>query len=144
MKKFVAAALVLSAQLAWAPAALAEEQAKQSAAPQQQRMRDCNREAEGLKGQERKDFMKQCLSSKQAENKAAREEAREARKAEREERKKERQGAREERQEARKKEPSPAQLAQRERMRNCSAEAKTKELKGDARKAFMSECLKAQ
>ncbi len=30
-----------------------------------------------------------------------------------------------------------------ERMKQCNAEAGTKELKGDARKAFMSGCLKA-
>ena len=40
-----------------------------------------------------------------------------------------------------KKEPSPAQLAQQEKMKTCNADAKTKELKGDERKAFMSECL---
>jgi hypothetical protein len=132
MKKLVAAMFVLSAQLAWAPAASAEEKEAKPAAPQQQRMRDCNAEAKGMQGQERKDFMKQCLSGKQAE-----------RKAEREERKKERQENREARQEERKKkQPSEAQLAQREKMKTCNADAKAKGLKGDARKAFMSDCLK--
>ena len=42
-----------------------------------------------------------------------------------------------------KKEPSPAQLAQREKMKTCNAEASQKELKGEERKKFMSECLKA-
>ena len=40
-----------------------------------------------------------------------------------------------------KKAPSPAQLAQQEKMKNCNAEAGKKELKGDERKKFMSECL---
>jgi hypothetical protein len=40
-----------------------------------------------------------------------------------------------------KKEPSPAQKAQREKMKNCNASAKEKALKGDDRKAFMKECL---
>ena len=40
-----------------------------------------------------------------------------------------------------KKTPSPAQLAQQEKMRTCNADAGKKELKGDERKAFMSECL---
>ena len=31
--------------------------------------------------------------------------------------------------------------AQQERMKNCNAEAKAKTLKGDERKAFMSQCL---
>jgi hypothetical protein len=41
-----------------------------------------------------------------------------------------------------KKEPSPKQQAQYEKMRVCNAEAKARALKGDERKAFMSECLK--
>ena len=41
-----------------------------------------------------------------------------------------------------KKAPSPAQLAQQEKMKTCNAEAGKKELKGDERKKFMSECLK--
>ena len=40
-----------------------------------------------------------------------------------------------------KKAPSPAQVAQQEKMKTCSAEAGKKELKGDERKKFMSECL---
>lgn len=75
MKKMLATAVLASVisvgQFAFTPAAVAEE-AKKPATPQQQRMRDCNKEAEGMKGQERKDFMKQCLSGKQAEHKDAR------------------------------------------------------------------------
>ncbi|MDR2364611.1 MAG: PsiF family protein [Zoogloeaceae bacterium] len=40
-----------------------------------------------------------------------------------------------------KKEPSPAQKAQREKMKTCNQEAKAQSLKGDARKVFMKECL---
>lgn len=40
-----------------------------------------------------------------------------------------------------KKAPSPAQLAQQEKMKSCNKEAKDKALKGDARKAFMKTCL---
>lgn len=43
-----------------------------------------------------------------------------------------------------KKAPSPAQLAQQEKMKTCNAEAGKKELKGDERKKFMSECLGAK
>lgn len=42
-----------------------------------------------------------------------------------------------------KKAPSPAQLAQQEKMKSCNADAKAKALKGAERKTFMSECLKA-
>lgn len=41
------------------------------------------------------------------------------------------------------KEPSKAQTAQREKMAECNKAAADKDLKGDERKAFMSECLKA-
>jgi hypothetical protein len=43
-----------------------------------------------------------------------------------------------------KKAPSPAQQAQQEKMKSCNAEAGTKELKGDERKKFMSDCLSAK
>jgi psiF repeat len=41
-----------------------------------------------------------------------------------------------------KKAPSPAQQAQQEKMKTCNADAGKKELKGDERKQFMSDCLK--
>ena len=40
-----------------------------------------------------------------------------------------------------KKEFSEAQLAQQQKMKDCNADAKAKDLKGDERKAFMKECL---
>ena len=43
-----------------------------------------------------------------------------------------------------KKDPSPAQKKQQERMKDCNAQAKTKKMEGDARKAFMSSCLKGE
>ena len=39
--------------------------------------------------------------------------------------------------------PTPAQQAQREKMKACNADAGKQQLKGDERKKFMSECLKA-
>ena len=66
MRKLISAvALVIASQFAFAPAALA-------VTPQQQRMKDCNKEAEGKKGDERKAFMKECLSGKQTAAKDAR------------------------------------------------------------------------
>lgn len=38
-------------------------------------------------------------------------------------------------------EPSPAQQAQYEKMRQCNATAKERSLRGDPRKVFMKECL---
>ena len=40
-----------------------------------------------------------------------------------------------------KREPTPAQQAQHEKMRQCSATAKEKGLHADPRKAFMKDCL---
>jgi len=37
---------------------------------------------------------------------------------------------------------SAAQQAQRDRMRDCNADARTRSLKGDERKTFMSNCLR--
>ena len=41
------------------------------------------------------------------------------------------------------KQPSAAQAAQQQKMKDCNAQAKTKNLTGDDRKKFMSECLSA-
>ncbi|MEI6414105.1 MAG: PsiF family protein [Pseudomonadota bacterium] len=48
-----------------APAAPAVEPAQKPLTKQQQKMKDCNGEAKikAMKGQERKDFMKKCLSA---------------------------------------------------------------------------------
>ena len=87
------------------------------AGAQQEKMKNCNKEAKekALKGDERKAFMKECLSKKAdaapAENKA---------------------GAA----------PVGKKAAQHEKMKNCNKEAKEKALKGGERKKFMSECLK--
>jgi hypothetical protein len=81
---------------------------------QHQRMRDCNAEAKekGLKGQDRKDFMKTCLSGGKVTAQAGEASA-----------------------------STPDRSAQKEKMKSCNAEAKTQGLKGDARKDFMSQCL---
>jgi hypothetical protein len=41
-----------------------------------------------------------------------------------------------------KKEPTAAQKAQQERMKSCNEQAGAKKMEGDARKKFMSSCLK--
>ena len=92
---------------------------------QRQRMKDCNTEAKtkALKGQDRKDFMKTCLSggSVSVAPASAAEAAPAAPAA------------------------TPAAAAkpasQKEKMKSCNAEAKEKGLKGDDRKSFMSSCL---
>ncbi len=83
--------------------------------PQQKKMAACAHEGKGKKGAEYKAFMKECLSAKKGPAAAAPEPA--------------------------KKEAAVATKAQtqQEKMKTCNAEAKGKT--GDARKAFMKECL---
>ncbi|NNM82655.1 MAG: PsiF repeat-containing protein [Burkholderiales bacterium] len=85
------------------------------AGAQQEKMKACNVEAKGMKGQERKDFMKKCLKKDYVLKSAASSE---------------------------KKAESAAKPSQKEKMKSCNAEAKSKKLKGDDRKKFMSTCLK--
>ncbi len=80
---------------------------------QQEKMATCNKDAAGKKGDERKAFMKECLSAKSAEPAAAAAS-----------------------------EPSK-KATQQEKMKSCNKDAGAKKLKGDERKKFMSECLKA-
>lgn len=89
--------------------------------PQQQKMKDCNAEAKtkALKGDERKTFMKGCLSAKGAPAAAAAAPAAA--------------------------EPAMDKKAtQQAKMKTCNADAKTKALSGDARKTFMKDCLSAK
>ena len=84
---------------------------------QQQKMKDCSGDAKskGLKGADRKSFMKECLSKGGAAPAAA--PAADAAAA------------------------TDKKAAQREKMKTCNADAKSKGLKGDDRKAFMKTCL---
>lgn len=88
--------------------------------PQQVKMKTCNAQAKGKKGDERRAFMKGCLSNKPAAAPAAATPAAAAPAAAASQ--------------------AAAPQTQRDKMKVCSAEAKGK--KGDERKAFMSECLK--
>jgi hypothetical protein len=84
------------------------------AGSQQDKMTACNKEAKekNLAGDERKAFMKECLSANKADAAGA------------------------------KAEESSAKSAQQEKMKACNKQAGEKALKGEERKTFMSECLK--
>ena len=95
---------------------------------QQNRMKTCNADAkkQSLTGDSRKTFMKTCLSGPETSAPAAQAST-----------------------------PAPAKsesklpistekkpmTKQQQRMKDCNAEAKSKEMKGDPRKAFMKTCL---
>ena len=109
MKTLIAACALLG--LLINPALAANEQ--------QNKMATCNKEATGKKGDERKAFMKECLSNKPAAPASAAPAAT----------------------------PTPAAAPaagnpQQNKMATCNKEATGK--KGDERKQFMSECLKAK
>ncbi|MFZ2524957.1 MAG: PsiF family protein [Candidatus Ferrigenium altingense] len=112
MKKMIALACLGFAFTVSAPAFAAGE-----------KMKGCSKEATGMKGDERKAFMKKCLSKDyvlkhdaMAGAPAAATPATPATPA--------------------------ASSAQQDKMKACNADAKTKGLKGDERKKFMSACLK--
>ena len=114
MKKMIALACLGFAFTVSAPAFAAGE-----------KMKGCNKEATGIKGDERKAFMKKCLSrdyvlkSDAAAGAPAATPATPAKPA------------------------TPAAAStQQDKMKRCNADAKAKELKGDERKKFMSTCLK--
>lgn len=98
---------------------------------QQQRMKDCNQKAgiDALGGAARRQFMRHCLSGGKVEvqvGEAAAEAAPEAQTPAVSEA-----GS-----------ADPAKAAWRRKLGHCLGEAKTQDLKGSERKAFMSECLK--
>jgi len=129
MKKLIALACLGFAVVVSAPA---------FAGAQQDKMKGCNAEAkaDALKGDERRAFMKKCLKKDYTlkADAAAKPEA----KAE----------AKPEAKPAAKPEAKPAASAvaapvtQQEKMKSCNADAATKGLKGDERRAFMKTCLK--
>ena len=101
------------------------------AGAQQEKMKGCNVEAKGMKGDERKAFMSKCLKKdyvlKSAAPAAEKKEAAPAKA--------------EAKPTASAADPS-AKVKQQDKMKSCNADAKTKALKGDERKKFMSSCLK--
>lgn len=110
MKKMIALACLGFAFTVSAPAFAAGE-----------KMKGCSKEATGMKGDERKAFMKKCLSKDYTlkADTAAASAATPATPA-----------------------TPAASSAQQDKMKACNADAKTKGLKGDERKKFMSACLK--
>ena len=120
MKKMIALICLGFAFIVSAPAFAAGE-----------KMKGCSKEATGMKGDERKAFMKKCLS-KEYTLKADTAAATTDKKA----------GKIEAKPAASAAAPAAAPVTQQDKMKKCNADAKTKELKGDERKKFMSTCLK--
>ncbi len=107
----LACSSVYAAPQAAAPAAAP---ASKTLSSSQQQMVDCNKQATGKKGADRKAFMSSCLKGQPAAASTAATAAA----------------------------PS-AKQTQQEKMKSCNVDAKAKALSGAARKSFMSNCLKA-
>ncbi|MBI3222173.1 MAG: PsiF repeat-containing protein [Nitrosomonadales bacterium] len=116
MKKLIALACLGVAFTVSAPA---------FAGAQQEKMKGCNKEAKGMKGEERKAFMGKCLKKdyvlKGEAAPAAKAEAKATASAAA---------------------PAAGPAKQQDKMKSCNADAKAKALTGDERKKFMSSCLK--
>jgi psiF repeat len=123
--KFSASVALLAAVLCAGSAFAADmKPADKSLTPQQQKMRDCNQQAVGKKGDERREFMRQCLkggadAAPATTPAAATPAAAPAAPA------------------------APAKpITQQQKMKNCNVNANGQKLDGDARKTYMSTCLK--
>lgn len=116
-------AMGLSLSLGAAHAADAPAADAKAKTPQQSKMAACNKDAVGKKGDERKAFMKECLGAKSTAAPAAAAAAAPA--------------------VAAPAAPSAKKTAQQGKMKACNKDAGEKKLKGDERKKFMSDCLKA-
>jgi hypothetical protein len=92
------------------------------AGAQQDKMKGCNAEAKGMKGDERKAFMSKCLKKDYVLKSAA--------------------PAKVDAKPAASAAAPTAKMMQQDKMKSCNADAKAKALKGDERKKFMSSCLK--
>ncbi|HVC29520.1 MAG TPA: PsiF family protein [Gammaproteobacteria bacterium] len=104
--------------LAFTSSAFAQESKPKT--PQQQKFADCAHQSKGLKGDEHKQFMSDCLGGKTHEMKGD-------------------QAAKGSADKGMMEQKSSAQDA---KTKACKSQAKSKKLTGEERKAFMSECLK--
>lgn len=122
MKKLIVPAFIILASAAFAFASSASAAEGKAMTPQQEKMATCAHEGKGKHGEEYKSFMRECLKGKSSAGAMKHEEH----KAKKEEKKAE-----------------GKMTSSHEKMKTCNADAKSKKLKGKARKDFMKECLKA-
>ena len=138
MKKLYVPLFIILAATAFAFTSSASAAEGKAMTPQQEKMANCAHESKGMKGDEHKKFMSDCLKGKTHEMKvgAAAESSAAAGTMKSEEHK-----AKSKAHKAEEKTKSET-TAQQEKMKTCNSEAKEKKLKGKDRKSFMSECLK--
>jgi hypothetical protein len=125
MRKLLVPLFIALAAFAFAFTSSASAAEGKTMTPQQEKFANCAHQSKGMKGEEHKKFMSECLKGKSAEASMKSEESEATHKV----------------QEA-KKETKSAATTQREKMKTCNAQAREKKLKGKDRTSFMSECLK--
>lgn len=136
----------LAGALAVSGTVLAQEKEKKQLTPQQQRMSACAHENKGKKGDEYKQAMRDCLKSKSsAESTTSVEKPAGAKVAA--PAKPSAAAAAPTNKPAAPQSAAPSAVSgtatsQKDKMKTCNAQAKEQKLKGDARKSFMSTCLK--
>lgn len=130
MKKLMIPLFIALTASAFAFASSASAAEGKSMTPQQQKFTNCAHESKGMKGEEHKKFMSDCLAGKTHEMKpGAAHEGMTASSVMKSEKSKTHAA-------------TSKMMTSREKMKTCGAEAKNKKLMGSERKAFMSECLK--
>jgi len=124
----IAAAILSGMALAVLAADPPKDTPAKQLTPQQQRMSDCSKASKGLKGDEHKKFMSDCLKKDSTidVSQPATSQAKPKPKPE----------------PVGLPNPNAGKPTQQEKMKTCNADATKQKLKGDARTKFMSECLK--
>lgn len=119
MKKLMVPLFIVWAAAAFASSAYAAE--GKTMTPQQEKFTNCAHQSKGMKGEEHKKFMRDCLHGKSSTSNVKTEEH----KTKSEE-----------------KLAAGKTVTSSDKMKTCNSQAKEKQLKGKDRKDFMSECLK--
>lgn len=125
MKKLIVPMFLVLAATAFAFTSSASAAQGKTMTPQQEKFANCAHQSKGMKGEEHKKFMSECLKGKSSAASMKSEESKATHKAEKANT-----------------ETKSAATSQREKMKTCNSQAKEKKLKGKDRKSFMSECLK--
>jgi hypothetical protein len=133
----IAAAILSGAALAALAADPPKDAPAKQLTPQQQRMSDCSKASKGLKGDEHKQFMSECLKKDSTIDTSV-----PAKTGPKPEPKPVGLPNPNAKPDATK--PTDGKTAQQEKMKTCNADADKEKLKGDDRKKFMSDCLKGE
>ncbi len=121
MKKFMIPLFFVLAATALAFSSSASAAEGKTMTPQQEKFSNCAHESKGMKGEEHKKFMSDCLKGNTKAMKSDEAAAKHA-----------------------KGKTEHMTTAQKEKMKTCESEAKSKKLMGEDHKKFMSECMKGE